>query len=318
MTSHPVRIGLVGCGRLAELGYIPALARVHGAQLVAVADPDPIRRDRAAAIAATVGEPVAMCTDANTLLERVAPDAVVLATPAPTHLADAGAAATAGVAVLVEKPPALDAAGAAALAALTPPPWVGFNRRYDPGAQRVRAAIPADGDVDLRLEISYRRRSWRAHSVVDDALLDLGPHLLDWARWLTRSEVTAVSAAEVGANCAVVTVFLGRGRATIVANTDRLHHEVITVRALAGARLARHSVGGPVAAVLRRFASGPHPLVNTLVAQLDDFAGAVRGQSPNELGTASDGLAVMSAIDAARASIADGGRVVPVPRSVKA
>ena len=41
----PVRIGLVGCGRLAELGYIPALARVHGAQLVAVADPDPIRRD---------------------------------------------------------------------------------------------------------------------------------------------------------------------------------------------------------------------------------------------------------------------------------
>ena len=74
------------------------------------------------------------------------------------------AAATAGVAVLVEKPPALDAAGAAALAALTPPPWVGFNRRYDPGAQRVRAAIPAEGDVDLRLEISYRRRSWRAHS----------------------------------------------------------------------------------------------------------------------------------------------------------
>ena len=52
MTSHPVRIGLVGCGRLAELGYIPALARVQGAELVAVADPDPIRRDRAASIAA--------------------------------------------------------------------------------------------------------------------------------------------------------------------------------------------------------------------------------------------------------------------------
>ena len=51
------------------------------------------------------------------------------------------------------------------------------------------------------------------------------------------------------------------------------------MRALAGARAApRHSVGGPVAAVLGRFASGPHPLVTTLVAQLDDFVGAVRGE----------------------------------------
>ena len=38
-----------------------------------------------------------------------------------------------------------------------PPPWVGFNRRFDPGAAAVRAAVPADGDVDLRLEIGYRR-----------------------------------------------------------------------------------------------------------------------------------------------------------------
>ena len=126
-----------------------------------------------------------------------------------------------------------------------------------------------------------------------------------------------MTATEVGPNRAVLTMSLDRDRATVVATTDRLHHEMIEVRARGGARLARHSVGGPMAAVLGRFTSGPHPLVTTLVAQLEDFVRAVRGEAPNELGTATDGVAVMAAIDAARASIADGGRSVPVPRSVK-
>ena len=42
---------------------------------------------------------------------------------------------------LVEKPPAVDAADAAGLAAISPAPWVGFNRRFDPGAAAVRAAV---------------------------------------------------------------------------------------------------------------------------------------------------------------------------------
>jgi len=45
-----------------------------------------------------------------------------------------------------------------------------------------------------------------------------------------------------------------------------------------------------------------HLLVPSLVAQLEAFVAAVRGEPAPLLGTALDGLAVMEAIDAARRS----------------
>ncbi len=103
---------------------------------------------------------------------------------------------------------------------------MGFNRRFDPGAAAVRAAVPADGDVELRLEIGYRRAGWGAYHVRDDALLDLGPHLIDWARWITGSEVTDVACAECTPDRAALDLTLGRGRATLRAATDRPHAEL--------------------------------------------------------------------------------------------
>ena len=116
----------------------------------------------------------------------------------------------------------------------------------------------------------------------------------------------------------MLTLSLDRGRATIVATTDRRHDEGIDVRAGRRHTAGATPAGGPIAAVLGRSLPVRHPLVPTLVAQLEEFIRAVRGEPPSELGTAEDGLAVMSAIAAAVASIADGGRSVPVPRSVKA
>ena len=130
--------------------------------------------------------------------------------PASAHVADAGRAGAAGVAVLVEKPPAPDAAGAAALAALDPP-WVGFNRRFDPGAPRAHA-VPTTDRSTSHLEIRYRRQSWGAHAVHDDALPDLGPHLVDWARWLTGSEVHEVIDARDAPRAGVVTLAPRAGR----------------------------------------------------------------------------------------------------------
>ena len=36
--TEPVRLGLIGCGRIAERGYLPALRRARGVVLTAVAD----------------------------------------------------------------------------------------------------------------------------------------------------------------------------------------------------------------------------------------------------------------------------------------
>jgi predicted dehydrogenase len=243
------------------------------------------------------------------LLAGAEVDAVVAASPVTSHLDDATRAAAAGVAVLVEKPPAPDASGARDLAVLRPAPWAAFNRRFEAGALAARDRVPPTGDLDIRLEIAYRRRSWRAITVHDDALLDLGPHLIDWARWLTRSDVIEVRDAVVTDERADFELTLARGRAHVRASTDRLHRELIDVSDATGARVARHRVGGPSAAIVARFRRGPHPLVTTLRAQLDAFARAMVGGDAGNLGTADDAAAVMTVVDAVRASAASGAPI---------
>jgi predicted dehydrogenase len=313
--SRAVRVGLVGCGRLAEAGYLPALVAASGVQLAAVADPDPLRRTR---LAARSGLPVTIHTDAAELLDRADIDAVILASPAAAHLGDAKLAADAGIPTLVEKPPAPDLATAAEVAALVPPPWIGFNRRFDPGARVARDAVPASGPVELGLGLSFRRPSWRAYTVHDDALLDVGPHLVDWVRWLTGTEVTEVTTRQLSDDRAQMTLTTSRGSAHLAVAADRLHAEHLAVRDGGGRLVARHRVGGPVAAVLGRLRPGPHPLVTSLTAQVEAFAAAVRGEPAPDLATAADGRAVMAVLDAVRASAAAGGQPTAVPMAVVA
>ncbi|MDZ7677906.1 MAG: Gfo/Idh/MocA family oxidoreductase [Acidimicrobiales bacterium] len=302
-----MRIGLIGCGRLAEIGYVPALAMERGTTLTAVADPDGGRR---AHLADLVGESVSTFADAAALIEGADVDALVLASPASTHVADAEWATAAGLPVLVEKPPAPDGAGAARLATLGPTVRVGFNRRFDPGVREVRAATPRAGALDLELEIRYRRASWGAHLVRDEVILDLAPHLLDLARWVSGSEIREVTATELTPDRATLSLVLGRGRATIRARADSIHAEQVAVRDAAGTTVARHRAGGSLAAIIGRLRPSPgvHPLVASLAAQLDSFATVVRGGQDPALGTTVDGVAVMAAVDAARTSAAAAGR----------
>src|SRR5207302_2815366 len=109
-----LRLGLIGCGRIAERGYVPAALRARGIRLAAVADPAAERCARAAPGVPSFG-------GAAELLAARAADVLVLATPAAAHVPDAPLAAAAGVPTLVEKPPAPTAGEAAQLAAISPP-----------------------------------------------------------------------------------------------------------------------------------------------------------------------------------------------------
>lgn len=307
--SPELRLGLVGCGRLAELGYVPAARAAAGVRLVAVADPDPLRRTRVASLAG--GVPA--FAGAQALLSDVHVDGLVLATPVTTHLDDARAAASVGVPVLVEKPPAVDRREAEELAALEPTPWIGFNRRFDSALVALRTAH-GGGEVAVRLDFRYRRRGWAAYVVSDDALLDLGPHVVDLARWITRAEVTEVRRASVSPRRAEFELVLGPARARIRCATDRPHVERVEVRDRQGMLLARHRRGGLAAAVRGRLErrSRPHPLVGSLTAQLEAFGRAAHGGAEPTLGGAADGVAVMATIDAVRASAVGGGRAMTV------
>ena len=116
----------------------------------------------------------------------------MLAHPAALHVPDARRAAAAGVASLVEKPPALSAPEAEPLLGLDPAPWMGFNRRFEP-------EMAAAGCASLA---RARHRAARARAVdppvglgradgSESVLLDLGPHLVDLALWLTGRETGA-------------------------------------------------------------------------------------------------------------------------------
>jgi predicted dehydrogenase len=310
MTEPRLRLGVVGCGRLVERGYLPAIAAMSDFELVAVADPSP---ERCAALAPSVPGFVS----ADDLLAEAAPDALVIASPVGSHVSDAHAASRAGVVALVEKPPAVDAAEAAQLLALSPAPFVGFNRRFDPGARAARAAVPADGALELDLALQYRRAAWGAHTVRDDALLDLGPHLIDWARWISGRPVRSVACATLAPERVELVLELEGAVARLRAATDRPHEERISVRHN-GSHIAQHRTGGLVAGVrgrLRR-GGGPDALVATLRAELAAYATALRTQEPTELGTPADGRAVMAIIDAARTSASRAGATIPLPIEV--
>ena len=175
----------MGCGRVAERGWIPALARVESAELAAVADIDP---ERCAVVAP--GTPA--FASAEELIRAVGVDAVVIATPAAAHMSEARSVAAAGQPSIVEKPPAPDAAGARLLAALEPTPRIGLNRRFDPSLFDLRARLPEREALSIRLAFHYRRASWAPRVVTDEALLDLGPHLIDLAYWLSDSPLHRV------------------------------------------------------------------------------------------------------------------------------
>lgn len=290
---QPVRIGLVGCGRVAERGYGPAFRAARGVELAAVAD-------RVSERCARVAPGVPAFEDAAALLDAARVDALVLATPVATRLADARLAAEADVCVLLEKPPAADADEARALATLDPAPRTGFNRRFERGAAELRDSLPDDGAVELSIELVFQSDAWAAYGISDDVLLDVATHAVDLALWLARADALRVRAAAEPRKAELELELDGGPRAVLRLAQEGRYRERVAARTADG-RVTRLAKGG----VLPR--PGSRPLVESLTRQLEAFAAAVRGEPAPTLGTADDGVAVMTAIDAARASVAAGG-----------
>lgn len=126
----PIRVGLIGAGGIGSFHGESLALRVPGAALAAVADPAPGTAER---LAASLGCPRATL-DPEELLADPSIGAVVIAAPPSVHADLIEAAASAGKAVLCEKPMgltladadrAIDAARAAGV-----PLQVGFNRRF--------------------------------------------------------------------------------------------------------------------------------------------------------------------------------------------
>jgi len=130
-THHKrLRLALFGAGRIGAV-HAKNIAAHTCAELAWVVDPCP---GAAAALAASYGG--APATAPDQVFDDVALDAVLIASPTPTHIDLLYRAQSTGLPAFCEKPVGLDLAAASALAATltasSAPIMVGFHRRFDP------------------------------------------------------------------------------------------------------------------------------------------------------------------------------------------
>lgn len=161
MASDPLKIGVIGVGRIAQAAHLPAIEKSGKVELAAISDGS---RKTLEQVGRRYGVP-RQVTDPRDLLASGDLDAVVIAVPDRFHHSMVQLALQAGCHVLVEKPLATSAAEAkdlvAAAAAANRVLQVGSMKRHDPGVRYARQALQRSGPP-LTFTAWYRVPSTRA------------------------------------------------------------------------------------------------------------------------------------------------------------
>lgn len=190
-----VRIGIIGCGGIANNKHMPALSGISEVEMVAFCD---IVEERAVKAAAEYGTPDAkVYVDYKELLKDESIEVVHVLTPNRDHSYITVDALEAGKHVMCEKPMAINTAEAQKMVdaakrtgkKLT----IGYQNRFRPDSMYLKQACE-DGELG---EIYYaraqaiRRRAVPTWGVFLDAekqgggpLIDIGTHALDLTLWM--------------------------------------------------------------------------------------------------------------------------------------
>lgn len=185
-----VRIGVIGCGGIANTKHMPAEKRNPAAELVAFCD---VVEERAIKAREDFGTPeCTVYTDYRQLLQDKSIDAVLVLTPNNAHCRITVDALDAGKHVLCEKPMAMNYAEAKEMLAardrsgkvLT----IGYQNRFRPDSLYLKKLADEGmfGDVYYAEAIAIRRRAVPTWGVFIDKekqgggpLIDIGTHALD-------------------------------------------------------------------------------------------------------------------------------------------
>lgn len=193
----PLRIAVLGAGLVGRKHIKTILSLPQAAQLAAVADPvaDPSALDLGGAD---------WFADAQAMLDRIAPEAVIIATPNALHAGHGALCCARNIHFLVEKPvtATLDEAAdlVRAVQASGVKTLVGHHRRYLPVVQRARQLIAQGALGDLvgasvvwatRKPDDYFNVQWRTEAGGGPLLIN-AIHEIDLLRHLC-GEVRAVS-----------------------------------------------------------------------------------------------------------------------------
>ena len=201
-------IGVVGCGFVGRGAHVPSIAEIEGARLVAVADADPKRRDKAA----TKHKVEKSYDDYRKLVQDPQVDAVIVALPTPLHVPASIAALEAGKHVICEMPLApsleeadrlIDAANKASVV-LMPSLTFRFTSNYVKAKQMI-----TEGAIGVPTGVLYREfipasdlaSQWPADCWMWQIAKSGGPLFtlsvwsIDLIRWLFDTEIVSVDPA---------------------------------------------------------------------------------------------------------------------------
>ncbi|MBQ8696579.1 MAG: Gfo/Idh/MocA family oxidoreductase, partial [Clostridia bacterium] len=194
MADKKLRIGIIGCGGIANGKHMPSLKRLGNVEMVAFCD---IIKERAEKAKADFGTPDAkVYTDYKKLLSDGSIDVVHVCTPNRSHSFITVDALEAGKHVMCEKPMAINSAEAKKMLdaaertgkKLT----IGYQNRQTAKARYLKNEALADtfGDIYYARAIALRRRAVPTWGVFlneyeqgGGPLIDIGTHALDLTLW---------------------------------------------------------------------------------------------------------------------------------------
>jgi predicted dehydrogenase len=194
-----LRTALAGFGRLPELHYVPALARLRDCAITCVAEPLPSRRQ-----AAQNAFPTArIYTDLPALLGAETIDALLVAAPPSGHREAIQAAIDRRIPLFLEKPflPPGELRHFGRMEIPATPMMINFNRRFWGPYRALRKRLRSSQErrpVRLQLVIHVNPRQWKAVTehrmqLEEGGLLqDLGSQALDLATFLMDQEPVRV------------------------------------------------------------------------------------------------------------------------------
>ncbi len=316
--SEPVRFGIVGAGAIAA-AYAEAIAGSAGAELIAVAD-----LDRSSADAVAERWHCTAYASHGALLADGACEAIVVCTPPSSHEAVTVDGLKAGLAVLCEKPLALDQAAALRMVEAANragrPFTMGSKFRFVADVEEARRRVQAGeiGEVVL-VHVTFAApvdmsRRWNADAPISGGgvLIDNGTHAVDLARAMVGpiSEVQAWEGTRLQGlaveDTAKLVLRAQSGPLVEVdlswsLHTDRDHFlELIGsegVLRVGWQGSSLHRRGAPP----ERFGSG-YAKIEALARQIEDFVSSVREGTPPRVSTA-DALMSVRLLEAAYRSM---------------